>query len=81
MSALKLEPMKKAVIHREYFCQWPNGEVRYVVVTGVAIGRARIAWNETHTPIGDDPSCVVGVDDDVPIAWLSVRMPRAKQKK
>lgn len=52
-------------------CTWPEGSQRIVqLVSILPNGKGLILWNETHAPIGD-LGCVVGLDDEVPLLWLS----------
>jgi hypothetical protein len=51
-------------------CTWPEGSQRIVELTSIHNGKGYILWNERHAPIGD-LGCVVGLDDEVPLLWLS----------
>jgi hypothetical protein len=53
-------------------CTWPEGSQRIVQLTSILPnGKGYIIWNETHAPIREDLGCVVGLDDEVPLLWLS----------
>ncbi len=47
-----------------HICRWPDGTEKRVVVASV-----HVIWNEQHAEMGDQ-GCVVGLEDDVPLAWL-----------
>lgn len=52
-------------------CTWPDGSKREVIQgQDTKSGLARVAWNESHAPMGQ-LGCVCGIEDEVPKEWLS----------
>lgn len=53
-------------------CTWPDGSKREVIRgQDTESGLARVAWNESHAPMGE-LGCVCGLEDEVPLAWIAV---------
>lgn len=57
--------------NKECLCEWPDGTIRKVMVISVDDGKAKVIWNERDAFI-EGNGCMVGLDDNVPLAWLYI---------
>ena len=57
-------------MNEECVCEWPNGDLRKVMVTHIQNGNAHIIWNERHQKIPGRCGCVIGMEDTIPIEYL-----------